>query len=189
MRFMCEKHMDMFDEMVQSSEKIQSVARKSLKKGKPRVEVGPKEALEMILGRVDLAQRAYANLRAIMQKVNVILGPWTTVMAYESTIDVGEIKEIHVPSKCSCMGFKTNTVDTLQRIVSTPKLYEQFVFMTEDKQMRLFKFLNERNPDLYANLDPLKKTIILRSTGNYLLSFLASQLILLVLYFQELFTE
>ena len=79
--------------IVDSSEALQSEVRKILKKSTPRVEVSPKTALELILGKVDLSQRGYENLRAIFNKTNIILPTWKDVMKHEKTVDVGTIEK------------------------------------------------------------------------------------------------
>ena len=119
----------------------------------------------MILGKVDLSQRSYDNLREIMKASNVILPSWKDVMAYESKLNVGPVEAIHV-SSCECLGFKTELKDTLQRIVSTPLLFDLFEFMPEEKQSSLFTFLKERNEELYGKLDKRNRTLFLRITGT-----------------------
>lgn len=172
MLYFCETHVDVLNEVLQSSDLIQSEMRKSLKKTNPRVEVAPKNALELILGKVDLSQRAYENLRSIFKKANIILPPWKVVMKYEATVNVGPIKQIHV-SPCDCGGFETELKDTLQRIVSNPVLMEMCEFMTQERQQKLFTFLKERSPSLYRNLDDSRKTIFLRLTGRCLAKLLS----------------
>ena len=100
-----------------------------------------------------------------MKASNVILPSWKEVMVYESKVKVGPVKPIHT-SPCECIGFKTELADTLQRVISTPLLFNLFEFMSEEKQAKLFTFLKQRNGELYGNLDEKRKTLFLRITGT-----------------------
>ena len=62
---MCTKHGELFKELLDTSDILQDIARKSVE-NQPVMEVSAKEALEMLLGRVDLSQRGYNNLRDIL---------------------------------------------------------------------------------------------------------------------------
>ena len=57
-------------------------------------------------------------------------------------------------------------MDTLDRICNTKELYDMFSFMTDDQQQRLFEYLKDKDPELYAGLDTTKKSIIVRVTGS-----------------------
>ena len=59
---MCEKHIDIFEDMLETSEVMKDVARKYVKR-RPVIYVTEREALELLLGRVDLSQRGFNNLR------------------------------------------------------------------------------------------------------------------------------
>ena len=74
--------MDVLNEVLHTSEALQSEVKKILKKSTPKVEVSPKAALELILGKVDLSQRGYENLRTIFKKTNIILPTWKDVMKH-----------------------------------------------------------------------------------------------------------
>ena len=101
-------------------------------------QVGEEAALELLLGRVDLSQRAYDNLRNIMAKANVFLPPYKKVMDYEKTLDVGEISPIHdARNSCLCKGFSTNFHSTLQKVCDTVPLFRMFSFIPTDKQLKL----------------------------------------------------
>ena len=45
-------------------------------------------------------------------------------------------------------------------------MFAEFLFFTEEKQNKIFKFLKERDTELYENLDPKKRTIFIRETGD-----------------------
>ena len=87
-------------------------------------------------------------------------------MHFCNGMNVGEISEIHNNDLCPCMGYKTSIKDTLQHIVEKEDLYCHFNWMTEPQQEHLFTFLKEKDPTLYSNLHPAKKTIFLRCTGD-----------------------
>ena len=104
-----------------------------------------------------------------MGNSNIILPSWKKVMDYEKKVKVGEIKSIHT-STCDCGGFQTEFGDTLQRVVSNPLFMEMFEHMDQGKQTKLFKFLKERNGELYGKLDEKRKTLFLRVTGEFQIS-------------------
>ena len=123
-------------------------------------------ALELLLGRVDLSQRAYNSLRDILSKANVRLPTYKKVMDFEKTLDVGIISPIHDhENSCLCQGYQTKFHDTLQRICGTPQLYEMFEFLPMEKQTQLFEFLKSKSSKTYGNLNSLLKTIVVRETG------------------------
>ena len=53
----------------------------------------------------------------------------------------------------TCQGYATSFVDTLDRICNTKELYDMFSFMTDDQQQKLFEYLKDKDPELYAGLD------------------------------------
>ena len=59
----------------------------------------------------------------------------------------------------------TSLHETLPHIVSS-ELFKKFEFKTVDEQQNLFRFLKERNSTLFKSLDPTKRTIFLRQTGD-----------------------
>ena len=165
LQYMCEKHTDLFMDAMEVSEVMQSIARKSVR-SKNVVEVGVDVALKLLLGQVDLSQRAYNNMRDIMDSANVKLPTYKAVMEHEKTLQVGEITPIHQgETSCECQGYATSFMDTLQRICATPELYAMFEFMAEDQQSRLFASLKAKDAKLYQKLDSSKKTILVRVTG------------------------
>ena len=167
MRYMCENHMDILDNIIKTSQVVSAMAKKTLKKANLHVKVDAEHATELIMGRTDLSQRAYTNLRTILKKSNVLVPDYKKVMDYESKIDVGEIKPIHDPvSECNCMGYQTSLKETLQSIISTPQLFSMFTFMDLEKQKELFQYLKEKDPVLYNYLDAQNQTILLRVTGD-----------------------
>ena len=80
----------MFEELLDSSELLQAMARRSLK-NHTLVVVSEKEAVEMLMGQVDLSQRGHNNLRDILNKANVQLPRYQDVMKHEETLQIGEV--------------------------------------------------------------------------------------------------
>ena len=56
--------------------------------------------------------------------------------------------------------------DTLQRVISTEVLFQKFEFPTQEQQTKLFAHLKREDPQLYGKLDPCKRTLFLRETGD-----------------------
>ena len=91
MEYLCTKHGELFKELLDTSDILQDIARKSVE-NQPVMEVSAKEALEMLLGRVDLSQRGYNNLRDILAKANVKLPRYQVVMDYEKSVEIGVVR-------------------------------------------------------------------------------------------------
>ena len=60
----------------------------------------------------------------------------------------------------------TEFVDTMQRVISTEALFNKFEFPTQEQQARLFVHLQNESPQLYSKLDPCKRILFLRETGD-----------------------
>ena len=127
-----------------------------------------KETAELLLGKTDLSQRGYKRLRTILLKSNVILPSYETVRKYSNNLDVGVIDFIHDKEEntCCCMDIKTSFKDTLQHIVSNEKLFQMFQFPSMDQQRKLENYLKSKDLNLYQHFDPLKRSIIIRATGD-----------------------
>ena len=104
--------------------------------------------------------------RSIMARSNIILPTYKKVMEFEATLKVGTIEKIHDNGDCGCMGYRTDLSETLQMVVSTPALFNLCSFFPSEKQERLFNFLKGIDSDLYGKLDPRKKSLFLRVTGD-----------------------
>ena len=104
--------------------------------------------------------------RQILQQANVHLPEYKKVMAFEAQLDVGLITKIHEDPSCSCLGFKTDFMDTLQRIVDTPDLFNLFEFWSAEQQSKAIEYLKSRDPDLYRNLNLERRSIVVRVTGT-----------------------
>ena len=66
---------------------------------------------------------------------------------------------------------KTDLKDTLLRILKSKTLLENMEFPTVEQQQNLFHQLQEKRPNFYKDLDPKKRTIFIRQTGDNYRSF------------------
>jgi len=125
-----------------------------------------KEIAELMMGKCELSQRSYKNLKMILGQNNVKLPSYEEVREYCKKLETGTIEKIH-PAEldCKCMGYQTSLHDTLQHIVSCPDLFHMFKFLSDTQQSKLFNFLKERDSNLYKNFNFSDRTLIIRDTG------------------------
>lgn len=127
------------------------------------------ETAEMLIGKCSLSQRGYKSLRAILSKNEIKILKYEAVRKFCLSTDVGSIVKIHeneIACEKNCMGVKTNLHETLQLIIQTPKLFEKFEFMNEEQQLHFFNYLKNKDPNLYKNLNPAKRSLFLKETGD-----------------------
>lgn len=126
---------------------------------------------EFLIGKTRLSQREYIAASKTLKKANVYLSPYAAVAKYVSELDVGVIN-LHkhcvdfeyegLDCICSSAEFK----DTLERVISTKELFQKFEFPTQEQQTNLFAYLKKEDPKLYEKVDPCKRTLFLRETGD-----------------------
>ena len=133
-----------------------------------RIELNCSQTAELLLGKCNLSQRGYKNLRAIMLKNLIDLATYKNVWEYCIKTEVGEITKVHKDDEgiCKCMGAKTNLKETLQYIISCKKLLDEMEFLCTEKQADLFTYLKQTNSTLYNSLDSTKRTLFIKDTGD-----------------------
>ena len=75
---------------------------------------------------------------------------------YCKSINVGSIEPLH-----GC-----TVTETLQKIVSTPALWNKATFLTKEKLLKLETFLKQKNSLLYQQFNSACRTLIIRDTGD-----------------------
>lgn len=126
-----------------------------------------KETAELIMGKCELSQRSYKNLKLLFALKNIKIPSYEDVREYCNRLDTGKIENIHKDiTRCKCMGYQTNLRDTLQHIVSCPDLLDMFKFLTDTQQSKLFDFLKKRDHNLFKALNVNDRTIVVRDTGD-----------------------
>lgn len=165
--FLCENYMDVLDDALENSESYTKHFINTMKLSTQPIELGNHETAEMLVGKCDLSQRGYKNLRQILLKNNVKIPSYDIVRKYIKNLNVGEINNIHGDdSSCNCMGVKTTMSETLQKIVSSPKLFSKFKFPEKEANEKIVKYLKKKDSLLYTNLKEDKRTIFIRATGD-----------------------
>ena len=144
-----------------------SYLKKFVKTFKPRFtkELSVNEAASILAGKLELSQRKYIALREILSEHGICLPGYKEVSEYVKTIDVGDINTL-TDSGDGYMGYGTNIVQTLQKIIDSKGLYDKFQFLSFDHQQTLQGFLLEKNHELYRSYNPNEKTIFLRDTAD-----------------------
>ena len=116
------------------------------------------------MGNSDLSQRGYKHLKKICKQKNIHFPRYDDVIRYMANLDVGEITRNEEKGHTEHMCVSTNLKQTLQLVLSSP-LSKMFKFASEEEQISCFEYLKTKN-ELYKNLDPSKRTIILRQTAD-----------------------
>uniref|UniRef100_A0A7M6DRA3 Uncharacterized protein n=1 Tax=Clytia hemisphaerica TaxID=252671 RepID=A0A7M6DRA3_9CNID len=157
---------DVLDEALNESNYAHQ-AKKLLKvKSLPKKLTIP-EAAYLLMGKRNMTQRTYKNLKKVFNKSGVNLPNYPDLKGYCNNLDAGEILKLHRDDdNCSCMGYGCTVRCTLEMIFKTDYFYRRLCFLSHEQQQKLFKFLTEKDPELYSNLDESKKTVIIRDTGD-----------------------
>jgi len=158
--------MDIIDDALENSDKYLRHFIKTRTVSRQPISLSNAESAELLLGRCDLSQRGYKNLKAILKGNNVNIPPYDQLQKYCNDLDVGRIHSFNHGESCGCMGFHTSVTETLQFIIGNNKLYEQFNFLSKEKRVKCFDYLKSKDPELYSKLDSKCRTILLRSTGD-----------------------
>lgn len=160
--------MDVIDDALENSESYTKHFINTMKLSTQPIELGCHETAEMLVGKCDLSQRGFKNLRKILLKNNVKIPVYDIVRKFIANLNVGEINNIHTEgdTSCKCMGVKTKVLETLQKIVTTPKLFSKFRFPEKEVNFKIVKYLQEKDPLLYKNLNGDRRTIFIRATGD-----------------------
>ena len=119
-----------------------------------------------------LSQRSYNAVKDSLKKKNVVLSTHVKVADYVKQLNVGVIERggCSFPAEM-CMCAKTDLKDTLLRILKSKTLLENMEFPTVEQQQNLFHQLQEKPPNFHKDLDPKKRTIFIRQTGDNYRSF------------------
>lgn len=140
----------------------------SINKEKARKDFNNKDCAELLMGRCNLSQRSYKNLKNLLKRQNVFLVDYTNAREFVNNLDVGKFNKEHT-KKCDvedCMFVSSSILETLKLVFAAEDLYERMEFVTPSQQSTLFTFLCTTDRDLYGNLDIDARTIFLRQTGD-----------------------
>ncbi|XP_066917770.1 uncharacterized protein [Clytia hemisphaerica] len=162
-----------FDTIVESA--IQSLSENNLKKFiktlkvvKKPVTLESKETARIMMGKYDMSQRAFKELRATLKSCNVTLPSYDDLREYCKNLEVGNIFPLHGSneSECQCMGYGCTVKDTLERVFGCNEYQHKLSFIEADRNKKLGDFLKSKNTHLYQNFKNERRTIILRDTGD-----------------------
>lgn len=163
--YVAENHGTLVVESVLANKKTS----KQLDKEMPLRKISVKDSCEMLVGKCDLSQRDYTTLTEILKRSNIKVSSYKDAKDYASELDIGKLEYLkHWESndcEVNCMHASTSAIETLNLIASTPELFNRFEFVGTEVQDSLFRDLKSESL-IYKNLDPSKRTIFLRDTGD-----------------------
>ena len=161
--FLCDKYPDVMDEGITESKSYTSHIANILKVQTVPVSLGEHDTAALLMGKCNLSQRSYKNLKKILKTKSVMLPRYDSIMSYIKDLDVGKLDRQLNHEGCMCVS--TTIKDTLQHIVSS-ELFKLFTFKSVAQQEKLFAHLKFIQPQLYSLLDKNKRTLFLRETGD-----------------------
>ena len=152
----------MDDGILESSTYVNHLV-KHLEANPPSVVINSHDAAVLFMGKCNLSQRSYKNLKKILKQQHVELPRYEEVILYIKNLDVGKL--YREDSHLNCMCVRSDMQDTLHRIMNC-ELGRKAKFLSTEEQSELIKFLKQRDPLLYSNLDSRRRTLFVRETGD-----------------------
>ena len=167
-KYICEQYPHIIEESVDNVPSLERQLIERLKVSTTPIELDYSTTAELLIGKCSLSQRGYKSLRKILKQNNVELPLYDKVRRFCTETDVGKIEMIHNSDNntCKCMGVQTDLKDTLQHVLSCEQLYSEFHFFNTEEQEKIFSFLKGQDLELYRNLDPKRRTIFIKDTGD-----------------------
>ena len=125
-----------------------------------------RDSAALLLSKNSLTEREYKSLRLTLLKQNVKIVPYVEVSEYIKTLDVGTIHQNICNCKTKCMATGSYVHESLEFLLRSQFWYDKFNFMNYEQSNNFFKALKNISSDLYGNLDPSKRTLFVRMTGD-----------------------
>lgn len=169
MSYLYEEFFDVINNAIDktSDESMRKLFRK-LKVVQRPVSLSCQETARIMMGKNEMSQRAYIELRESLKHNNINIPPYVELKSYCKRLDVGNIMPLHHSNddSCQCMGFGSTARETLQYVFKCPEYAGKMQFLSEERNSRLSYFLKSKDGELYKNFDPTRRTLILRETGD-----------------------
>ena len=165
--YLINKFPELVDDCIDLDMKYKKHKTKHIINNPPCVILDIKQSAELLLGWTSLTQREYNSVKEILSIQKVQIAPHSKVREYIKTLDVGELNQHFCGCDRECMSCSAKSVvETLTILIKSSHWFSKMIFMNISVSHRLFVFLKEYSPDLYGNLDPMKRTLFLRVTGD-----------------------
>ena len=139
---------------------------KRLKVSNRPTELDCKETAKIMMGKYDMSQRAFKELRTTLKSCNVKLPKYEDLKSYCKNLNIGRIFSLHDSSGCKCMGYGCEIKETLELIFSCKEYVEKMTFLSKERNLKLEQFLKSKNALLFNKFDHKRRTLILRETGD-----------------------
>jgi len=138
-----------------------------LKVVKRPVTLNCKDTAKIMMGKHEMSQRSYKELRNSLKDNNVTLPSYEDLKLYCKNLDVGVINPLHENEEsCPCMGYGCTVLESLNYIFKCAEYTDKLTFLSLEKNKKLGDFLREKDAELYKAFDCNKPTIIIRDTGD-----------------------
>ena len=163
--YLIERYPGVVDESIEQNPSYKEHLVKLIGK-KAKVQLSVADSASILMTKSGLSQREYLSVRSSLSKQNVFLASYEHVSTHLKSLNVGEI--MHKVCNCTvnCMSVICSFRETLALVIKNEFWFSRMNFLDEDRSKRLCEKLKTISPMLYGNLDPTRKTIFIRMTGD-----------------------
>lgn len=165
--FLLEKHPEIVEESIMEAENFSTdLAATLVRNGKKNLD--PLHCAEMLIGKCNLSQRAYQNLKYILGRDHVKMVSYEKARDFANNMLVPEITKGHQDGVCQsdCFFVYCSMRELLSTILKTKELFKFMTFPDFGEQKPFIDFLMKKDPLLYSSLKSNQRTIFLRATGD-----------------------
>ena len=163
--FLIENHPQILDESInENAEYKKHLAQLMIKD--PFVKLSREDSAALLVSKSSLTEREYKSVRDTLRKQNVTIASYEEVSDYIKSLDIGSLDVNSCDCNYKCMSCVSSVHDTLNKIMCSSFWYDKMQFMNFPNSCKLFDKLKEISSDLYGNLDPTRRTLFVRMTGD-----------------------
>ena len=164
--YLIENYPQLIEESILSNENFKKTVAKKIVKSPPAITLDEKQSSMILISWTSLTQREYKNVKKVLKINNVNLATYESVSTYIKELDVGTIHQKVCKCKQDCMSCSTELTETIGYILKPEYWFTKMTFIDKTTSETLFLALNNISESLYSKLDPNKKTLFIRMTGD-----------------------
>ena len=116
--YLCDKYPAIIDDAIDSSPAyLQHIIEKLKTTNAQSISISEHESASILMGKCNMSQRAYKNLKKILKAQNVFIPRYEKVTSYIQDLDVGMLHRETNHSNCMCV--RSDLKDTIQHIMDS----------------------------------------------------------------------
>ena len=140
-QYLTTDHPDVLEKGLFSNQEYVKHLCSEMKVSTQPIEINEHDAAPLFIGKCNLSQRAYKNLKRILKEQNVNLPSYDNVRLYLNDLSVGNLHR--EPNHNSCMCVRAEVHDTLQLFIDSA-LFSHCSFKTVEEQRTIFDYLRRK---------------------------------------------